>query len=149
MQRLRQRLAADPAVSSVEVNHRSGSVLVTGEHTADLHSALSTMLDIVETIARTEQPSDQAVNAVVNAVKAADEGLRRHTDGRLSVRWLIPAAFVSLGVRELLRQGLTLGAVPWYVLIYYGVDSFMKLYPEHSPQPSWDRPDLRVVKAEE
>jgi hypothetical protein len=37
----------------------------------------------------------------------------------------------------LIAEGLTVGAVPWYVLVYYGVDSFLKLYPEHAPQ----RPD--------
>ena len=46
----------------------------------------------------------------------------------------MPAAFVSVGVRQLLAEGLTLGTVPWYVLIYYGVDSFLKLYPEHAPK---------------
>jgi hypothetical protein len=42
-------------------------------------------------------------------------------------------AGVDAGVRQLMAQGLTLGSIPWYVLLYYGVDSFLKLYPEHAP----------------
>jgi hypothetical protein len=45
---------------------------------------------------------------------------------------------VALGLRQLARDGLTVGAVPWYVLIYYGADSFLKLYPEHRPEATRD-----------
>ena len=32
----------------------------------------------------------------------------------------------------------TLGTIPWYVLLYCGADSFLKLYTEHAPQPDRD-----------
>ncbi|MDQ6691903.1 MAG: hypothetical protein M3Z13_03960, partial [Candidatus Dormibacteraeota bacterium] len=54
---------------------------------------------------------------------------------RLSLKWIVPATFATMGVRQLMIQGFKLGTIPWYVLLYYGADSFMKLYPEHAPQP--------------
>jgi hypothetical protein len=149
MEQLKQRLASNPHVSSVQVNPRSGSVLVTGTAQAELQAALTGVLNVVQAVRSTHQPEEAAIETVVGVVREADKTLRRYTDGRLSIRWLIPATFVGVGLRQLLREGLTLGTVPWYVLIYYGVDSFLKLYPQHAPQPSGDRPDLKVVQADE
>jgi hypothetical protein len=132
MERIKRRLEAQPGVQHVEVNTRTGSVLVQGDRDDQLRSALEDALNIVRSVQEGE-PSDQAVTAIVEVVKAADSRVRELTAGRISLRWLVPATFVGLGIRQLMAQGLTLGNVPWYVLMYYGVDSFLKLYPEHAP----------------
>ena len=123
-------------MSAVDMNPRTGSVLVQGAREEGLLEALADVLDIVSAAdaARSIEPG---VEAVVGLVKRADGKVREATAGRLSLRWLVPTAFVAVGVRQLIAEGLTVGAVPWYVLVYYGVDSFLKLYPEHAPQ----RPD--------
>jgi hypothetical protein len=71
-------------------------------------------------------------------VRAADVRLQAATHGRISLRWLVPAAFVAPGLRQLAREGFTVGTVPWYVLLYYGADSFLKLYPEDRPETTGD-----------
>lgn len=133
MERLRTQLSADPAVQSVEVNHRTGSVLVHGERTAELEGAIGRTLELVEESGPENLP-EAGVEAVVLLVRDVDRRLRRATSSRLSLSWLVPATFVGLGVRQAMREGLTIGSVPWYVLIYYGIDAFLKLYPQHAPR---------------
>ena len=138
---IRDRLARHPDVSSVEVNPATGSVLLTGEHADRLHHALAEVVDLIAPVARGDE-LEPGVEAAVNVVKLADYRLRSATNGRFSLRALVPATFIAIGLRQLIAEGLSIGAVPWYVLIYYGVDSFLKLYPEFAPrpQPVNDRP---------
>ena len=135
MELLRERLSHSSGVDSVRINPRSGSVLVTGAQTERLRDAVERLMRVVED-AGPEGLPELGVEATVGVVKKVDDQLARLTNSRLRLRTLVPAAFVSLGVRQLLKQGLSVGSVPWYVLIYYGVDSFMKLYPEHAPKAS-------------
>ncbi|HZU18909.1 MAG TPA: hypothetical protein VFD01_20210 [Candidatus Dormibacteraeota bacterium] len=131
---LERELARHPAVGAVEANPRTGSILVTGEPVAPLREALEQFLELVQEEGPERLPT-AGVQAAVDLVRQIDGRLGRATGGRLSLRWLVPAAFLTLGVRQLLAQGLTVGTVPWYVLIYYGIDSFLKLYPEYAPSP--------------
>ena len=135
MAQIQKTLSAHPGVSAVAVNLSTGSVLVTGRHTDQLQQALSELLDIVvESVAG--PAIEPGVESTVRLVRNADTRLRSLTNGRFSLRAIVPAAFVAVGIRQLIVEGLTLGAVPWYVLIYYGVDSFLKLYPDYAPQPA-------------
>lgn len=133
MEAVRRKLSAHSAVQNVVVNHRSGSVLLEGKNARALEDALNEVLEVVEAAAKGET-SAAGVESVVMVVRKADSRLRRTTGERFSLRWLVPAAFVAAGIRQLLREGPTLGSIPWYVLLYYGVDSFLKLYPEHAPR---------------
>ena len=133
MEGVRSKLSTHSAVHNVEVNHRTGSVLLEGEDTRALEDALKEVFEVVEEAATGEIPA-AGVESVVLVVRKADSRLRRTTGERFSLRWLVPAAFIAAGIRQLLREGPTLGMIPWYVLLYYGVDSFLKLYPEHAPR---------------
>jgi copper chaperone CopZ len=132
MNRIKRRVESQPGIRSVDVNPATGSVVVRGESDEQIREALDSALVLVEALQQGE-PSEQVVETVVHAVKAADARVRQSTGGTISLRWLVPAAFVGLGVRQLFAQGLTVGSIPWYVLLYYGVDSFLKLHPEHAP----------------
>jgi len=130
---VRRKLSSHPAVENVEVNHRTGSVLLVGKDAKALEEALSEVLDVVAGAAGWEAPG-AGVESLVLVVKKADSRLRRASGQRFSLRWLVPAAFIAAGIRQVRRQGFTLGTIPWYVLLYYGFDSFLKLYPEHAPR---------------
>lgn len=140
-ERAQRRLESSAGVSRVSVNARSGSILVEGDHTGSLLSALHDVVEIFERAGPDEVPN-AGVEAAVTLVKSVDQKIGELTGGKLSLRWLVPAAFVTLGVRQVLAQGLTLGTIPWYVLIYYGLDSFLKLYPQHAPRA---RPPVEVL----
>ncbi|HEY4025812.1 MAG TPA: hypothetical protein VGO86_05215 [Candidatus Dormibacteraeota bacterium] len=132
MDLVRRRLDANPDVDSVTVDLRTGSILVLGSSTERLRAALDTVVDIVEE-AGPEGLPEAGVVVAVDLVRDLDRRLAAATAGRVSLRWLVPAAFLTIGVRQLIRQGLTAGQIPWFVLIYYGVDSFLKLNPEYAP----------------
>jgi hypothetical protein len=132
MAELQVKLGQHAAVGRVEVNPQSGSVLVFGADARELKSALYQFLDLVEEAGPSGMDT-VGVEVAVGLVGEIDRKLRRHTGGWVSLRWAVPASFIALGLKQLLRQGFTVGAVPWYVLLYYGVDSFLKLYPEHAP----------------
>jgi hypothetical protein len=133
MEQLRVGLSSNPDVGAVHVNPRSGSVLVTGPDTERLWEALQNLMMVIQE-AGPERAPELGVQATVAAINELDGRLAAFTNGRVRLRALVPAAFITLGIRQLIAEGLTLGSVPWYVLIYYGVDSFLKLYPEHAPK---------------
>jgi hypothetical protein len=137
MEQLKHRLESRPGIERVQVRPTTGSILVEGRRDEQIDAALHEVFDLVRVFAEGE-PSERAVELVVEAIRSADGRVKDVTGGWLSLRWLVPATFVGVGVRQLLAQGLTLGNVPWYVLIYYGVDSFLKLYPEHAPHDDSD-----------
>ena len=140
LEQVRQHLARRAEVRAVEVNPTSGSVLLQGESTDALRDAFREAVDLVEESGSAEDFERRGVEAAVGYVRLADDRLGAATRGKVRLRWLVPAAFVGFGVRQLILEGLTLGQVPWYVLIYYGVDSFLKLYPEHAPQATRHEP---------
>jgi hypothetical protein len=133
MEVARHKLSINSAVHNVEVNNRTGSVLLEGKDARALESALREVFEVVGETATGEVPA-AGVEAVVLLVSKAEGRLRRTTGERFSLRWLVPAAFIAAGIRQVMKQGPTLGTIPWYVLLYYGVDSFLKLYPEHAPR---------------
>lgn len=133
MARVRRHLEGHPAVQAVEVNQRTGSVLVRGKETDGLHAALDECLEIVEESGPENVP-EAGVEAIVVLLRGVDRRIMRSTGGRLSLRWLVPAGFIAVALRQLVRSGLTVGEIPWFVLLYYGVDSFLKLYPQHAPK---------------
>jgi heavy-metal-associated domain-containing protein len=133
MARVRQQLEAHPAVSAVEVSPRTGSVLVRGAQAEGLRTALGECLEVVDE-AGPENLPEAGVESVVIMLKGVDRRIMRATGSRLSLRWLVPAGFIAVALRQLLRSGLTVGEIPWFVLLYYGVDSFLKLYPQHAPK---------------
>jgi hypothetical protein len=133
MARVRKQLEAHPAVNAVEVNPRTGSVLVQGNETEGLRAALGESLELVEE-AGPENLPEAGVESIVLLFQGIDRRIMRSTGSRFSLRWLVPATFVAVALRQLLRGGMTVGEIPWFVLLYYGVDSFLKLYPQHAPK---------------
>jgi hypothetical protein len=133
MELVRDRLSGNAMVTGVEVNPKTGSVLLHGPRDDVPIDLLSDIFELITTTAAAPIV-EPGVEEAVNLVKLVDDRIRDVTAGRLSLRLLVPATFIGVGIRQLLAEGLSLSTVPWYVLIYYGVDSFLKLYPEHAPQ---------------
>jgi len=129
IERIRSHVAEIDAVDEVHVNQRTGSILIHSSNGPRVREGLQTVLDL----APFERQAQTQVNALVAAVRLGDDRLKAASKGRVSLRWVVPAAFFTIGVRQLMNTGFTIGTVPWYVLLYYGADSFLKLYPEHAP----------------
>ncbi len=129
-----RHLGSHAGVHRVTVNRSSGSILVEGEQNEPLRSALKEVFEIFQESQSPEDAAEKGVDLVASLVREFDSRLMEMTGYRVTLRWLVPAVFISAGVRQILAQGFALGNIPWYVLIYYGVDSFLKLYPEYAPE---------------
>lgn len=57
-----------------------------------------------------------------------DRRLRRATGDRVDLRTLLPIGFAALAVREIIVTSGQLPAIPWYVLLWYAFDSYLKLH---------------------
>ncbi len=103
-----------------------------------MRGAVDGLVGIVEESGH-EAGDEAGVATAVGVVRALDRRVQALTGHRLRLRFVVPATFVGLGVRALIVDGLTVGSLPWFVLIYFGIDSFIKLYPEHAPKTGQSR----------
>lgn len=125
-------------VRGVRKNPLTRSVLITFDAQAvefeDLITAIAGAGVVIEPIF--EEPSVRPArpidHLIIDLSRRVDERVRQGTGGSLDARTLLPIGLAALAARELLTTGLS--AAPWYVLLWYSFDSFMKLRkPEASP----------------
>jgi hypothetical protein len=144
LESLEDRLSEHPAVASVATNPRTGSVLVKYDHhqltKADLMELLwDAGLVARELLGAEEIPEDLGRDAPVvphsstattllDALTDLDQRLSRLTNGKLDVKLLVPTGLGLLALRQIAVNGLGLGQVPGYVLLWYTFDSFYKLH---------------------
>ena len=76
--------------------------------------------------ARDEGPSRLA--RVINVrLRLLDRRLRRATGDRVDLRTIVPIGFAGLAIREIMASSARLPAIPWYVLLWYAFDSYLRL----------------------
>ncbi|WP_107806107.1 DUF5132 domain-containing protein [Nodularia spumigena] len=63
----------------------------------------------------------------VNVMSDLNADVDRMTNGVVDLRLLVPLALSILAIRQLLKQGLKLEEIPWYILAWFAFDSFVKL----------------------
>jgi len=127
-----QALTKLPGVSMVRKNPLTGSVVISFEPETvgfeDIFEVATAAGIIIEPSLGGQRadaeirPLDQMITAFWQSV---DDRIREGTRGSLDARTLLPIGLAALAVRELLATGFT--AAPWYVLLWYSFDSFLKL----------------------
>lgn len=127
-----------PGVDQVRSDRRTGSALVTYDpDELSLESAIA-LLRNAHTVLRTLAPPavssaidsglSDAAAVIRGGMRTADGSVMRATRGIVDLRVLVPIGLAGLSARNLLRNGVGLKAMPWYVLAYYAFDSFIKLH---------------------
>ena len=133
---LRTALADRPGVATVDANPATGSLLVHYDHEA-LHRG--DILDILEDVglvvadladlpAPSWGPHSTTAGGLMDAIGDLDARLSALTNRRLDLKLLFPLALGAIGLRQTLSEGLGLGQVPGYVLLWYAFDSFWKFH---------------------
>ena len=147
LKKIEQDLGGRAGIASVSADPRTGSVLVHYEDTSVSKDDLLDMLYDVGVVARDllgadEVPEDLGVESadrgvaphsrgatgILDAVTDLDHRISRLTGGKLDLKLLVPASFGLLALRQVMINGLGLGQVPGYVLLWYTFDSFYKLH---------------------
>jgi hypothetical protein len=79
--------------------------------------------------------SDAAKN-FVHSISELNAELSRMTNGAADLRVILPVGLGLFAIRQLIRQGWKLDEIPWYILAWYAVDTFVKLNSEEESQES-------------
>ncbi|MGE3910254.1 MAG: HMA2 domain-containing protein [Chloroflexota bacterium] len=143
LEQIEDGLCSHEGVDAVTTNPRTGSILVNYDHERLSKDDLTSLLRDAGLIARDllgaeEIPDDLGESAppthsstatsLLDALTDLDMRLSRMTNGRLDVKLLVPAGLGLLALRQIALNGLGLGQVPGYVLLWYTFDSFYKLH---------------------
>ncbi|HZQ49937.1 MAG TPA: hypothetical protein VFB69_06480 [Candidatus Dormibacteraeota bacterium] len=76
------------------------------------------------------QPQSRGASVVQKVMGRANTQLHLMTRGHVDLRLAVPAIYMALGIRNLLRQRGRLMDASWYQLMYWAFDSFYKLHEE-------------------
>lgn len=163
MQRITDALTSRAGVSDVQVNPQTGSILVRydPEHGSldNLRSALQHLGIIINQETTSEMPPSsggEASEASVNITRKLIElntRVGRATNGLGDLRLFVPLGLGAITIRQIIRHGLKLNDLPWYVTGWYAYQSFINLNHEtgqknHSSDRSVVPPQDAVARAE-
>jgi len=127
-------LSAQPGVQQVRVNPTAASVVVNYDPEV---ASLPALFAAIARAGVTIEPVDARKEGhrstdglylgkpVVKVAGAANKGVASLTGGALDLRVLVPVGLGALALREILSGRL--GAAPWYTLLWWTFDSFLKL----------------------
>lgn len=159
VKRIRDSVLAVPGVRTVEINNRTGSVLVHHEAKPEVVDHLSAAFadigdDIFEEILETG--IDEFVpggSIIAHLIKDRFGGfnsfIAQLTNNMIDLKMLLPICFLGAGFYQASRNRDWFGQVPAWVLFYYAYDSYLKF---HGPsvrafdgaQPGGNGPVLRL-----
>jgi hypothetical protein len=159
MDRIRDRLAQDPGVESVETRGKTGSVVVHYEPSQLSLDGLLAMLYeagvVVHGMLAGEEigpgptgdgrstggaGTSRTAGSIIEAVQDLDHRISEMTGQKLDLKTLFPLTLGAIGVRRLLQSGLGLAEIPTYVLLWYAFDAFYKLHRDTQAAPPSPRP---------
>ena len=131
------RLGRAKHVQAVEANPATGSMLVRFRSDDPLDLIIDEIrlagFEIAKAFERgPERVRTQTRSAVLieNVMSRANAQLHLQTRGHLDLRLAVPAIYMVLGLRNLVRQRGRLRDATWYQLMYWAFDSFFKLHEE-------------------
>jgi hypothetical protein len=134
-QRIQQRLLRQPGVRSTEVNPRTGSVLIafdteqaTWDQVSGAFSDEGIALRDRSEVAEAVVGHSTTAARLMSAVGDLDRRISSMSSQRLDLKLLFPAILCLIGLRQSFTQGLGLGQVPGYVLLWYAFDAFWKMH---------------------
>lgn len=124
-------------------------------HTAGANSP-PVLLPRQEPYHRTPTDASQVATQLQDMVNDLNAQTRWLTNGVLDLRILLSMGLGAIALRQLFLRGLRLDDIPWYVLAWYALDTFVKFHPETADleadharvQPQDEAADARVQALE-
>ncbi|MDP8921668.1 MAG: hypothetical protein M3O34_02185 [Chloroflexota bacterium] len=137
-------VTSNPATGSVLVRYDSGA-LDHGDVLAMLRDAGVVIGEAVRSVVGDADFGHSIVStSIVDALTDLDRRVSRATNSLVDVKLLFPLSLGALAIRQIALNGLGLGTVPGYVLLWYTFDAFLKLHPRRQPRSAHE-PDARGV----
>lgn len=164
LKQVQDKLAKVPGVSGVEVNERTGSILVHHEEDNNVLELLGTALeevagDLFETSLEVEEAEVPGLSIIAHAVKKQmgllDTSVATATGNMIDLKTVVPLGLLAAALYKVAKERVWWGDVPAFVLFYYAYDSYMKFHGPSvravSASPRTEREDGRLenpVRAE-
>jgi hypothetical protein len=146
-------------VKSVEVNARTGSVLIHHQEDPEILSNVGNAIDEVaselfEAILAAEGIEIPGLSIFAHVIRESlsklDNRLAVATSNLIDLKMLLPLAFFGAGVIQAKRNRGWLDQVPAWVLFYYAYDAYMKFHgPSVRTSSAEERFDLEGVSNSE
>jgi hypothetical protein len=144
MARIASGMQKHSGVQSVEYNTRTGSILVHHDTQQSLNDIKDIMKDLgvafaditgTSDLIPLNGKSDQKAD-ISTVLYDLNQRVVNATNGIVDLRFVLPLGLAGLGILQLLTFGLQLEVIPWYVLIYFAIDSFIRLNFKSAPAQS-------------
>ncbi|HEY9683109.1 MAG TPA: hypothetical protein V6C86_16140 [Oculatellaceae cyanobacterium] len=148
LKRVHERLKKTAGVSDVEINERTGSVLIHHEEDPVILDNVSTALEDVceelfEAVLAAEGIEIPGLSIIAHVIREglshADNRLADATNNLIDLKMLVPIAFFGAGVFQARRNQGWFGQAPAWILFYFAYDAYMKFH----------GPSVRETSAEE
>jgi hypothetical protein len=122
----------------VDVNHAAGSITIgydPQQHSAtsilhvleDLDVIVGTALDVPHLEERTEAGGSGPTLSLAGALDDLNQQWAAWTGNAIDLRMLFPLGLVGLGLWQIRNRGLMLELLPGWLLVWLGVDAWLKL----------------------
>ncbi len=159
--RIRRSIAAVPGVKDVEINDRTGSILVHHDEKPAMLESLAgafedVAADIFQEITTAEideiLPGASVLGYVIKKrFSDLDNKLASASNNVLDLKMLLPIGFLLAGLHKAGKNRNWFGQMPAWVLFYYAYDSYLKFHgpsvrPESSNASSSSNSALRSIK---
>jgi hypothetical protein len=136
--RIVEKVSKVPGVKSVDVNERTGSVLVNHEEHPEILNGLGGALDSIagdlfEEVLEEEGALIPGFSLLAHLLKkrasTVDHFLAEKTDNLVDLKMLVPLLFLGAGLVKVARSTNWIHEIPAWVLFYYAYDSYLKFHP--------------------
>ena len=142
MEKMGDRLRQIDGVKDVQVDHRTGSILL--KHSEDPGIIESLMVSLEEagdlflSVMMEEEGPESELSMVSKFLKdtlgTANANVSRSTRGFIDLRMIVPIGFLGTAIWKMRKSQGWMVEVPPYVLLWYAWDSYMKLHHTRPPQ---------------
>ncbi len=135
--RLRQAISELDGVTRCDANQRATSLVI---HYDDAGLDMDRLADAVGGLAPEEaaggdppdlaherHPHSRVARGLNARFVALDRRIRQLTGHRVDLKVAVPVGFGVLAARQIITSSGSLPAIPWYVLLWYAFDSYLRL----------------------
>jgi hypothetical protein len=151
IQRVHDSIKKIPGVSSIQVNDRTGSVVVHHEPSEGILQSIGEALegvsdelfDAMLEAGGIEFPGLSIMGHLIkNSMSKVDNHVAEATGNLLDLKMLLPIGFLAAALYKAFKTEGWFTQVPTYVLFYYAYDSYMKFHgPSVRTASAHERPD--------
>ncbi|MBV8884618.1 MAG: hypothetical protein JO235_11570 [Chroococcidiopsidaceae cyanobacterium CP_BM_RX_35] len=143
MKQIASCLQSHPDVHDVRFNAQTGSILVHYDpHRSDLQEMKGVMRDLgvvfadvtgsADLLSLSSSGKESSFN-FNSAISDLNQQVLALTNGVINLRYVLPLGIGVLAVLQLITFGWQFEVVPWFVLAYFAIDTFIKLNSNQEP----------------